>query len=102
MPSSAYYTEDNQYLLKEKNEHTTHCSGQQILLKSSLRSVLPELIYSNPTRQTLEKVVEWNGDEPILWIWNAKVQIPGLSFISRVTMDKLLNIYEPSVKDDTS
>lgn len=36
MPSSVYHIEDNQYLLKEKNEHTNYFSEQQILLSHHL------------------------------------------------------------------
>lgn len=49
MPSSVYHIEDNQYLLKEKNEHTTYFSEQQILLSHHL-----EVSWLNLFIQTLQ------------------------------------------------
>lgn len=83
-----------QYFFSETNEPTTHCSQPPILLKSSLQSFFPELVYSNPTRQTPEEAVEWSGDKPILRVWNAKVQTPVLPFISWMILGKLLTSLE--------
>ena len=88
----------------KQNDPSAHCSQRQMILKLSHPSSFPELVYPNPGKQTFEEAEEWNGDKPILWVWNAKVQTPTLPFISWITSGKLFNISEAvllSVKDET-